>query len=879
MLKHPRFGFVVMIVSALLMVTGTFSLAQPPAPLEIEKPQPAERSVVPPTSDINPEESYTKLANPDIAMRMGLDDEQIAKVASLIVERSQKLKDSPSDQWDAIRVESEGKFEAVLTDEQKANWQKVLHEKSIVFIFKDQGWAEVLEWFAKQVGLQLIMDAPPPSTFTYADRTEYSPSEALDKLNSVLQAKGYTLVRHENLLHLFNLRRTPQIPPNYLAKLRPDDLDERKANFEFVAVTYPLGRRDRAAVDTQLKPFLGPYTQVIDLPGNSFMLIDTVASQRIVKKLIDSIPEPEARERQQAPGTPPPAPTSWQTYTIEKSDPEKIEEIIKQFGGVSQIVRLPNSPQIHVLGNEDQQRNVRQIIDRVEVDPGTTFAPVVEVYSLDQLAEATPQQLWVLYSMYGFRANVIDLNASFVEGFLNILKEVVPNAVTVYEKNNRKLIVLAVPDDQQKIAGLVEKLKRSSLAENTPMIKVYQLKTGSPSFIRDIVQNVEKFVPKAIIDFNTADRCLLVVGTADEHKMITDTMKELESLDEGDIERKMVCYPVNQVLLQRFNTLWRQLHLQPEFEGVLELSENRDNQLTIWATTDQHVRFRQMLNELTGAGEGESSDASSHDGTTSNTVGIGSSKKLMSKSFVIRRGEVDSLRYILPQVIPGISVMPEYRSRSIFVFGTEESIKAVEDFVNKVDNEYGVNVIVLSVNERLTPETLNAIRRMFRNEYGGLYGDVIFDEKNMRLIAYGRKADLEQVEQFVTTFNKSASDEPKSIFVQSVEQDMPDQLVEFVKDAVPHADIQYDKENKRFSIIATKVDQLLASKMILEAEASLPPRERVQFFPVGRLITDDLINMVKTNIEHIGEIKRDEQDPMRLYVRAQIRRASCRERV
>ena len=863
--KRFRFVATINVSFSLLLMTTALLWSQPPQPLEVESPPPAERSAPQPDYDLKEEESYTKLANPDVATRMGLDDEQIAKVAALIVERSQKLKDAPLEQWGAIRVESEAKFEALLTEEQKANWQKVLHDKRIAIIFKEQSWAEVLDWFAKQVGLQLIMDVPPSGTFTYADRTEYSPAEALDKLNSVLQAHGYTLVRNENLLLLFNLKRTPHIPPVYLAKLRPEDLVNCKANFEYVAVTYSLGRRDRAAVDAQLRPFLAVNPQIVDLRGNSFMLVDTVASQRIVKKLIDSIPEPEERQTPRAPGTAPPPPSEWQTYVIEKTSPEKVEEIVKQFCGITQIVRLPNSPQLHVLGTQDQQRNVRQIIDRVEVDPGTTFAPVVEVYSLDQLAEATPQQLWVLYSMYGFRANVIDLNASFVEGFLNIIKEVVPNAVTVYEKNNRKLIVLAVPDDQQKIAGLVEKLKRSSLAENTPMIKVYQLKTGSPSFIRDIVQNVEKFVPKAIVDFNTADRCLLVVGTADEHKMITDTMKELENLDEGDIERKMVCYPVNQVLLQRFNTLWRQLRLQPEFEGVLELSENRDNQLTIWATADQHVRFRQMLNELTGAGEGNSDDGSlGGDGTTSGTVGVGGSKKLMSKSFVIRRGEVDSLRYILPQVIPGISVMPEYRSRSIFVFGTEESIKAVEDFVNKVDNEYGINVIVLSVSERITPEMLNAMRMMFRD-----YGTVIFDEKNMRLIAYGRKADLEQVEQFVATFNKSASDEPKTIFVQPVERTMPDHLVEFVRDSVPHAEIQYDGENKRFTIAGTKANQLLASKLILEAEASLPPREQIRFFPVGRVVSDKMIDLIKNQVQYITEIKRDDQDPMTLFVKAQ----------
>ncbi len=73
------------------------------------------------------------------------------------------------------------------------------------FQFRFQPWKDVLDWFAKQADLSLVMDAPPPGTFNYTDTHEYTPAEAIDLLNSVLLTKGYTLIRRNRMLMLVNL--------------------------------------------------------------------------------------------------------------------------------------------------------------------------------------------------------------------------------------------------------------------------------------------------------------------------------------------------------------------------------------------------------------------------------------------------------------------------------------------------------------------------------------------------------------------------------------------------------------------------------------------------------------------------------------------------
>jgi hypothetical protein len=63
------------------------------------------------------------------------------------------------------------------------------------FSFRLEPWQNVLDWFADQAGLSLLMESVPPGTLNYTDSRSYTPAEALDVMNGVLLTKGYTLVR------------------------------------------------------------------------------------------------------------------------------------------------------------------------------------------------------------------------------------------------------------------------------------------------------------------------------------------------------------------------------------------------------------------------------------------------------------------------------------------------------------------------------------------------------------------------------------------------------------------------------------------------------------------------------------------------------------
>ena len=116
-----------------------------------------------------------------------------------------------------------------MSDDQRAELAKPAGagaaEPKLRFSFRFQRWSDVLEWFAEQANLSLVIDAPPPGTFNYSDNRDYTVSEALDLLNGVLLTKGYTLIRRDRMLTVVNL--ADGVPEALVPRIDLADLESR----------------------------------------------------------------------------------------------------------------------------------------------------------------------------------------------------------------------------------------------------------------------------------------------------------------------------------------------------------------------------------------------------------------------------------------------------------------------------------------------------------------------------------------------------------------------------------------------------------------------------------------------------------------------------
>jgi type II secretory pathway component GspD/PulD (secretin) len=281
------------------------------------------------------------LGEPDVSQHLGLSPAQQKQIGQLLEERARTMANVDREKQRLARATYERKLAAVLTEDQQAGWGNLsaatLQERKgskeaggrqltypnagphaaaggglattspelseqvpkvgdgrLQFSFQYAPWRTVLEWFAGQADLSLVMDAAPPGTLNYIDRRHYSPSEAIDLLNSVLLTKGYTLVRRDRMLMLINLE--DGIPPNLVSQLLPDQLDDR-GEFELVSCLFTLERMTPEEAEKEISRLLGPQGSIVALPTSRQILVtETAGKLRMVRKVIATAADRDARE-------------------------------------------------------------------------------------------------------------------------------------------------------------------------------------------------------------------------------------------------------------------------------------------------------------------------------------------------------------------------------------------------------------------------------------------------------------------------------------------------------------------------------------------------------------------------------------------------------
>ena len=195
-----------------------------------------------------------KLVHPEVAERLSLDDAQRIAIQQLLQARAESLATaSDADAKAKVTAEAETKILAVLTPEQQAKFAEAPVQLKLMFQFREMKWDDVLNWFAAQQDLTLVMDRTPPGTFTYSDARPYSPSEGIDLLNSVLMTRNFALVRREKMLVVMEL--SDSIPLELLPRVTLEQLPAR-GRFELVSVMFPLAGRPMDAVLQEVKPYL-----------------------------------------------------------------------------------------------------------------------------------------------------------------------------------------------------------------------------------------------------------------------------------------------------------------------------------------------------------------------------------------------------------------------------------------------------------------------------------------------------------------------------------------------------------------------------------------------------------------------------------------------
>jgi len=432
-----------------------------------------------------------RLIHPEVAAELSLTDNQRVAIQELLSQRQEARLLPDAAERAKVIAALDDKISAQLTDEQRQAWLARAEGGKLKFQFRDQKWDDVLQWFARQDNLTLVMDRVPPGSFTYGDTRSYSAAEAIDLLNSVLATRGFTLVRRERMLLLLELSNA--IPIELLPRVTLEQLPAR-GRFELVSVMFPLGTRPVESVMQEVRPYLGTFGRAVALPqSRQLLVIETAGKMQTISQLIASVPEPVTPPAAVPVAPAPPGVPVFASYSIGNLDPSSTAKTIRTLVDSERITVDEKTRVLSAFLPPNQQTAVKNAVEQM----------------LERQSELTPL-ISVAYRMGGLT----------VDGFQRQVTAVAPRATMVADTASSRVLITAESDDHQRIGTALQVLG-VAVGAGDEEVRSYQV---GVSLATTLATALRSMIPGSQVVGNDAVGVLIIRGTRSDQQLAEEVI-------------------------------------------------------------------------------------------------------------------------------------------------------------------------------------------------------------------------------------------------------------------------------------------------------------------------------------------------------------------
>lgn len=568
---------------------------------------------------------YTALAEPAFANPLGLTDEQRAAVAVILDQRVQKLVAAKPDERPLVLAESNKLLEQLLNDEQKAAFAALVTGGKLRFNFRQQKWPEVLDWFARQGELSLVMDTPPPGLFTYSDTKEYTPTEAIDLLNSVLLSKGFTLMRREKMLIVVDT--SEGIPFEMAAQVSVEELASR-GRFEIVTVEFPLGGRPIETCLAAVRELIGKHGRATPLTtAGKLIVTESAGKLQAINEVIAAIPVPKPPPAQQAT---PPVPV-FAVYPAKGLDPQATVQTLQGLFITATIKADPTAEEIHAYAIPAVQEGIKASVEKMIANVSGDKRVRLETYTVDakDLAQLQSQLLLA-----------------------------VPDAQVTVDEAKRRLLVIASAERQAEVQETLEKLGAVGKAvEHQAEVAVYPVDHKSTASLVTLLTQV---LPRSLVVSQPGR--IAVRGTPDEQQLAQSTIDQFEKSEPHPEQLALKFYPLDQpldaALLSAIQTVVPDATVTPLDDG---------KRLSVFATAEDQARVEATLTHI----------ETSLPQRPQRTLVIYTPERLSTAE----------LQTLLAAVVPDAKISADPAGKRLIVWGSAAEHESISSTLRKVGEE------------------------------------------------------------------------------------------------------------------------------------------------------------------------------------------------
>jgi len=346
----------------------------------------------------------------------------------------------------------------------------------IAFSFKGQPWPAVLEWLADISQASLHWEEAPPGYLDLTTRGRYTPEEIRDLLNSVLLAKGYTLLRNGEVLVV---AATKNLDSSLVPRVAPKELDER-STFELVRTFFDLDWLVAETVVEEIKPLLSPHGKVSALKAtNRLDVLDTAGNLLRIRDLLAEEQSGRGQER------------LVREFKLRHTRAAEVLDILQSLLGIEKKKQDNNtaamSPQERMMAQQQAMMMAQQQAQ-------------MQARSGQPAANEKKDEKQV-YLAINTRENSVLANAP-------------PDKMAIIEQ---AVSAMDVPQDQAQ-----------SLLANMPRLQIYRLTGVAPDTVVKVLQDLGGLDPHTRLEVDTKNKAIVAYAPLIDHVMIRSLVDKLD---------------------------------------------------------------------------------------------------------------------------------------------------------------------------------------------------------------------------------------------------------------------------------------------------------------------------------------------------------------
>jgi type II secretory pathway component GspD/PulD (secretin) len=760
-----RFDTIALLSVALFVAAG-FAPGQESPPATAE--QPAAPQLAP---QVPAESPFHRLLKPEIAAQCNLTDQQRTEIERIFNERDGALTQAPAEDRAAVIADADRQIAQLLTEDQRNRIATLDRDEKrrLKFSFRFQPWADVLNWFAEQADLSLVLDAPPPGTFNYSDTREYTVAEAIDQLNRVLLTKGYTLLRGERMLMLIDLQNG--LPIDLIPHITPAELPSR-GKYEIVSIAYPIGDRNAEEVKAEIQPLIGTHGQISVLPKTKQLLVtDTAGKMAAIEAVITKIPEPKREGPRNAGEAPKP---ELAVFPLGGLDAKAAIDILSALFPDVKLVHDAKANQLMAHAPPEKKTAIEGVLARIRDDASDT-APRLERHPLRRS-----------------RSDRGDRSETYT-----MFRAVAPDAVFRYDFESNELIVWAPPEQQAKIREMIEQLGQAGSPAEQRQLEVYRVHQSDPAAL---VTVLERMLPDVRFAVDTATRSIVALAGPTEQQTIKSTIEQLEHQEDDQTLKVYSLTPQQRKRVQAALT-----SLAKELPGMQVVPDDASGDLSVWATAEQHARIAGVVEQV--------------------NLAKPATDQFEVATYPISAADVSSVLTVLQTLLPEVKFVADAKAKQIVAWAAPADQETIRRTIEQLDADHADEKRPQLMSHPIADAAPDTLITMLRTILPDV--QVVNDAKNLALVAWARPSEHEVIRRAIEQAQPNTPDEKRSrVEVYPVADADPLQVAAMLTTIFPTSRFTGDRAAAKLIAWATPAEhESIKTTIAGMVKSELPGRE------------------------------------------------------